>query len=631
MFSWRKSASRGNTKTRLTKKRNLDRAVRSVMESLEPKTLFSFSTPVPYAGNLNPVAMTTVDINHDGHLDILSTNNGQITTMLGNGDGTFQAATSTPIGVNPGSAYTGAQSGTVATGDVNGDGNIDIVTESMNSAYILFGNGDGTFQPVVATPLGVSPSRLTVADLNGDGRADIAAADTSGYVDVVLSGPGNTFSAPSTFLAGPSPQDVKAADMNHDGKLDLLVANGVSAGTVTELRGNGDGTFQPGTSVYANSAPFRLDIDDVDNDGNPDVIVANSYTSSLVTVLEGNPDGSFKLPHAYDTGSQPWEMQLGDVDGDGKDDIISSNGGSFEINLNNGDGTFAPYTVNPNGGLAFAAGDFNGDGTVDLAGANAVNINVQINTASAPSNISSAVGFCIMAPANYPVGTGFPLTIAAVDASGNPVPDFLGTIHITSSDPRVVPISYTFTAADQGVHTTGNYSLFTTGAQTIAVNGLKLQPASATVKVVAGMATRFVVTQDVSAVAGTPMSFTVAAFDTFGNPAPSFTGTVSFISSDGQAALPNAYTFTADDQGVHTFTAVLKTAGNQSISALDVNNPQAARVAGSTLVTPSGVNSLSIVGGGGHIGSSHTVTVTAAGRLRERGDRLQWFAECLRF
>jgi hypothetical protein len=180
------------------------------------------------------------------------------------------------------------------------------------------------------------------------------------------------------------------------------------------------------------------------------------------------------------------------------------------------------------------------------------------------------------------VVTGFPATTAGVagsftvavkDALGNPATGYTGTVTFSSSDVQAgLPASYTFTAADAGVHTFTT-TLKTAGSQSITVKdaGNAAAAGSQTGIAVSAAATAasFTVTGFPATTAGVAHSFTVTARDAFGNVVTGYTGTVTFSSSDVQAGLPASYTFTAAAAGVHTFTATLKTAGTQSITVRD--------------------------------------------------------------
>jgi hypothetical protein len=218
--------------------------------------------------------------------------------------------------------------------------------------------------------------------------------------------------------------------------------------------------------------------------------------------------------------------------------------------------------------------------TLDTAGTQILTV---ADTTGSPTNASQG-GIVVNAaaathlsgsgPASNIPNSGYPITVWAADAYGNRVFNYTGTVHFTSSDPQaVLPADYTFTSADQGIHnfvatfkTVGNQTLTVTDTGTTGVSGVPFN-----VSVQVGAASGLNLSDfPSSTVAGASGSFTVRAYDLYGNTATGYTGTVHFTSSDAAAVLPADYTFTAADAGVHTFSAVLKTAGGQGIWVQDV-------------------------------------------------------------
>jgi hypothetical protein len=193
-------------------------------------------------------------------------------------------------------------------------------------------------------------------------------------------------------------------------------------------------------------------------------------------------------------------------------------------------------------------------------------------------------------PANAGLAGNF--TVTALDPYGNVATGYAGTVRFSSSDPSAaLPANYTFTAADAGVHnfsatlnTTGTQSLTATDTATGSITGAQ---ANITVDP-AGLpaATLRVTGFPSSATAGTVETITVTARDSNGNIAPSYHGTVHFSSSDPEAVLPANYTFSNADQGVHTFTVTLKTAGSQSITATDTTTGSITGSESSITITP---------------------------------------------
>jgi hypothetical protein len=179
-------------------------------------------------------------------------------------------------------------------------------------------------------------------------------------------------------------------------------------------------------------------------------------------------------------------------------------------------------------------------------------------------------------PTSFTAGVAQTFSVVARDAFGNPVPDYRGTVHFTSTDPRVIlPADYTFTAADAGIHTF-TITLYTAGFQYISVTDTAIGSRSTVTMMrnVHAAAAKSVVVSGFpsSTTAGVGHTFVVTFYDAYGNIATGYTGTIHFTSSDPLALLPADYTFTTKDRGRHTFSARLKTTGTQSITATDTTN-----------------------------------------------------------
>jgi hypothetical protein len=191
-------------------------------------------------------------------------------------------------------------------------------------------------------------------------------------------------------------------------------------------------------------------------------------------------------------------------------------------------------------------------------------------------------------------------TLAILDADGNPVTDYTGTVHFTSSDPQaVLPADYTFTPADRGTHVFGA-ALRTAGTQTITATdrnfNLITGTSSGITVLPSAVAARFAVGGFPSPVqAGTLADLQVTAYDAYGNVSTGYAGTVTFSSSDRQADLPGDYTFTGSEGGTHTFMVRLKTAGTAMIRVADRANGASGSQGGIT-VTPGAAASFVLTG-----------------------------------
>jgi len=362
-----------------------------------------------------PLGVQTGDFNGDGKLDLavpdcLMYDNfgepictqGGVHLLLGNGDGTFKTPLDSAAGTN--------NPVSITVGDFDGDGRLDVaVAEDCNNSPgpcftgtmdIVLGNGDGTFsqKSEYATALNFGP--IVVGDYNGDGKLDLVTQSTiqtrSAYVNqlVMFLGKGDgTFQAPTVLASSDSSFQVAAqADLNGDGKADLILTTCATPCThqaVGILLGNGDGTFQKEVDyeTAAEGMVGSVVVADFNQDGKPDLAVG-FYTSGACTgsqggtcgfdILLGNGDGSFQAPVHHVTLYGPWSVAAADFNGDGNLDLAATMIGASPDNeadpvvsvfLGNGDGTFQTAQGY---GIGYrptymAVGDFNGDGRPDLA------------------------------------------------------------------------------------------------------------------------------------------------------------------------------------------------------------------------------------------------------------------------
>lgn len=357
------------------------------VEPLEDRTLPSFAAPVSYPVGNSPFDVTVGDFNGDTHPDLATANRftNDVSVLLGNPNGTFQAATHYPTG-SPGNICLA-----IAKGDFNNDGNLDIVAGLQNNQVAVFlGNGNGTFQTALISSNGpYNVDELTVGDLNNDGKLDLAVSSYNGIN--VLRGNGNgTFQVPLSTGVGAIYYDVVLGHFNTDSNLDLAAAN--DNNTVNIFIGNGSGTFQTGATYAMPVTPYRFALADLNTDGKPDLAVAN-LNGSNVSVLLGAGGGTFQPPVNYPTASLTDGVTVADFNSDNKLDLavtVLSGPGTVGELPGNGDGTFGPRVFSPAGSspIALAAADFNHDNKPDLAVVNrdANTISVLINTSSPPVN-----------------------------------------------------------------------------------------------------------------------------------------------------------------------------------------------------------------------------------------------------
>ncbi len=611
-FAFRKKSKNSLIPLRQRAAAILAAACKPAIEPLEERRFFSFSPIAMLPTGVSVTSIASADFNNDGYADIVtvgsSSGRGLAMVQLNHGDGTYSPATSASTGNNPVE---------VETGDFDGDGNCDIVTLASyytGALTVLKGNGDGTFQPPTPYTVATPPTSIQVSDINGDGHPDLIAGNHYFNSVSVFKNNGLGALGPKVdFVAGGSPASVGIGDFNNDGKPDILTTNQSSIGSITLQMGNGDGTFGTPQNTAVAGAPFASTIADFNGDGNTDVALANSFGANTITLLLGHGDGTFASPNVMPIGTQPLDMQQGDFNHDGLVDLIQRTGSGFSIELNNGDGTFAAAVAAPTSpGNDLVVGDFNGDGFADAAlGSSAGTVSIYQNDLSGITNPANVASLTLSAPASTPAGVPVPITVSAVDDAGNPLTDYVGTVNIFSTDPAGSTISYTFTAADAGVHTFDpGISLMSVGPQSIIATAQLAGSASTTVQVLAAPASRFAVAIPVEDVqAGTPVDFTVTALDSSNNMGATYLGTVHFTSSDVLAGLPADYTFTAADAGVHTFTATVRSAGLQTITVADTVSTAVRGTSNAIAVEAAEVSTIALTGGSGSIGKFRQVHI----------------------
>ena len=414
-----------------------------------------FGSPASHPVGSSPLSLAFADFDGDGHPDLATANygSGDVSVLLGNGDGTFQAAARFDAGMpNP---------AVLLAGDFNHDGKMDLLAfqpGNSNPANILpgsfsvlLGNGDGTFQAPLVTMVSSTSAAIVAADFNLDAKLDLAVAGSTS-IDVFLSSGDGTFQAPKTTSEAVNGVLV-TGDANGDGKPDLIVADGSDIGV---FLGNGDGSFKPelrsaGTVADGFTIEQILALD-VSGDGKLDLVVESekrsqfcvsevctTYPSSeRVSVFVGKNDGTFQAEQSVSSASSTvlslsniygsqiiGPITAGDFNGDGMTDL------TYRVNiyphspvaarvietlLGRADGTFSPpvrtaNTLPNNDSEDLNAGDVNRDSLADLISLDRHDNVVLIELNTSPKN---GADLRVTGSANpLPAGIGLDLTFTA--------------------------------------------------------------------------------------------------------------------------------------------------------------------------------------------------------------------------
>jgi hypothetical protein len=408
-------------------------------------------------------ALAVVDLDDDGIPDVVASKGwtAELELYMGNGDGSLTPRASYGAGYSPSS---------IVAGDLNGDRVIDLAVADSKANHVgfLIGQGQGTFtnpgwardgfpiETQATDPCGVGYPSIAISDLNRDGWADLALADTKGHDVRICLGKGDgTFTLQAAYPLPGEPFFLTSVDLNGDGWSDLLAtiypeqddsgwpdasAGGSSdqSGTVSVLLGQASGGFTPGEQFKVGIWPSwvlagpLLATGDIDQDGHADVVTASSGTTQgVVTARLGNGDGSFGPPAERAVGLSLQSVAVGDLNGDGWPDLGLANtgrlpdeNGSVIVLHGLGNGEFGapieyPCACSP--GVLLIT-DLNRDGWADLVITHLATSTVGVLFGKGHGEFGSEIEYCLNGlskPRCDQAASSYPNELSVADFNGD--------------------------------------------------------------------------------------------------------------------------------------------------------------------------------------------------------------------
>jgi hypothetical protein len=345
----------------------------------------------------SPGSLAVGDWNEDGHLDLaVNTFFGGLVTLLNNGDGNFGS----PSTIYPQAAYIRA----LYSGDFNGDGHTDLAMDTNTTVYLFRGDGAGNFSS--GSVMGPGIYQAVAVDFDHDGVTDLVGSTGLNVVVELTSSQRfeETYAPPSVN------NTIVVGDFDGDGRPDLAL---VGQEPSVDLLWNDPPGFTIGNEVFVGPAPLFVAAVDLNHDKRDDLVVA---FNGQIGVLLAGAGRTFGPMTPYEVGSFPSAFAIGDFNNDGNPDlaVLNSGGESVSILLGDGSGGFLPqiqYAVGAASSIASA--DFDGDGNLDIALAT-YDGNVEILLGDGAGHLKSIQSF--------PAGA-IPTSVVAADFDGDGKPD----------------------------------------------------------------------------------------------------------------------------------------------------------------------------------------------------------------
>jgi archaellum component FlaF (FlaF/FlaG flagellin family) len=367
--------------------------------------------PINFGGfdsAVSPVGLVTGDLNGDGHSDLVTANRRvlNLSLLFGAGEGTFQPPQT--LGLND-------EAEALALADLNTDGRLDLIVAPAGTTRtqigILLGNGNGTFQPQQRVTVGTSPSAVTTADVNGDGKLDVLVVNNGSDDISILLGTGTgTFQPQQRVAVADSPREIAVSELNGDGHLDLAIVHNLTGppNQVSILLGTGTGTFQVQPVLAIDSDIRALALGDLNGDGAADLVVTETQSSPPalyggVRILLGTGTGAFQAAALVLTNNYADRVVMADLTGDTHLDLVVTGGvDEGTVLVGNGNGSFATSLrfVVGRSPSAIAVTEVTGDGVMDVAVTNEDSNDVSVLVGRGDGTLDSGQSYATSGPSS---------------------------------------------------------------------------------------------------------------------------------------------------------------------------------------------------------------------------------------
>ncbi|MFY9307564.1 MAG: FG-GAP-like repeat-containing protein [Bacteroidia bacterium] len=481
----------------------------SILKNLSEIGGFSLDSPVQLVGKMSPQDIAIGDITGDGKPDIavVSKDSNMVTTFRNTSSGntiSFGQKVNISTGLSPKG---------ISLADIDRDGRLEIIVsnEGANTVSVfkntLTALGGISYNSKIDFPTGSSPRSVAAEDIDGDGMPDVITTNYGGNNFSVLkntsSGGNISFDSPIDFTTGVGPQSIRVADLDSDGMNDVVITNNTS-GTISVYKNTsntGSVSFSPGIDALTGTGPVNVAVGDVDGDGAPDLSATNKASNTVSVFKNTSTIGTISLNPKLDFTvlSGPIGVVLADFNGDGRPDLGAANDTSFCLLINTVhvspllvgvtsqsicSGTAVNYSLvtdipstyswsaNSN---ASVTGESLTNQTTALINDTLYNTTSTSQTVTYPIVLTSTGENCVSSPQTLQI-TVLPLPNANAGADST-LTCTNSSIALTGSS-TTSPVSYQWTAPDNTVSNTqsvtanssGNYILTVTNTSTMCIN-----------------------------------------------------------------------------------------------------------------------------------------------------------------